>query len=216
VPEPYPREPRARAEADGHPGFLIGLLTTTKMARMSQIETRTGYGPFAKLLHWTIFALLVAQYAFGWTMPDVHRDTKPEGLIAWHLAVGATIIIVVAIRLVWRTMRPVPLDIASMPKWQGWLAHATHWLLYIGLVVMLLLGWANASARGFPVLFLGLIPLPPIMPVGSRLGLGFGDIHIFLSWCLLALIGLHVLAALYHRLILRDRVLQRMLPGGRT
>ncbi|MGH7034700.1 MAG: cytochrome b [Stellaceae bacterium] len=181
---------------------------------MSQIETRTGYGLLAKTLHWLIFALLVAQYCLGWTMPDVHRDTKPEGLIAWHLAVGATILGVVLIRLVWRAMRPVPLDRASLPRWQARLAQATHWLLYIGLVVMLLLGWANASARGFPVLFLGLIPLPPIMPVGSRLGLGFGDIHIFLSWCLLALIALHVLAALYHRLILRDLVLQRMLRSG--
>jgi len=181
---------------------------------MSPTETRTGYGPIAKSLHWLIFALLVAQYAFGWTMPDVHRDTKPDGLIAWHLAIGATIIGAVLLRLVWRLMRPVPPDVASLPKWQAWLAHATHWLLYIGLVVLLGLGWFNASARGFPVRFLGLIPLPPIAPVGSSVGLRAGDVHIFLSWCLLALIGLHVLAALYHRVILRDKVLQRMLPGG--
>lgn len=181
---------------------------------MAQNRTETGYGPVAKTLHWLIFALLTAQYALGWTMPDVHRDTKPEGLIAWHLGVGAAIIAVLLIRLIWRAMSPVPLETDNLPRWQVVLAHATHWLLYLGLVVLLGLGWANASARGFPVSLLGVVPLPPIMPVGSQIGLQAGDIHIFLSWCLLAVIGLHVLGALYHRIILRDRVLQRMLPGS--
>ncbi len=181
---------------------------------MSQDGTATGYGPVGKTLHWLIFALLAAQYALGWTMPDVHRDTKAEGLIAWHLGVGAAIIAVVLLRLIWRAMNPVPLETKNLPPWQVFLAHATHWLLYLGLVVLLGLGWANASARGFPIALLGVVPLPPIMPVGSRIGLQAGDIHIFLSWCLLAIIGLHVLAALYHRVVLRDRVLQRMLPGG--
>jgi cytochrome b561 len=31
------------------------------------------YGATAKTLHWLIVALLVAQYAIGWLMPDVHR-----------------------------------------------------------------------------------------------------------------------------------------------
>lgn len=175
--------------------------------------TATGYGPLAKTLHWLIFALLGAQYALGWTMPDVHRDTKPEGLIAWHLGVGAAIIATVLIRLIWRALNPVPLETRNLPLWQTFLAHATHWLLYVGLVVLLGLGWANASARGFPITLLGVLPLPPIMPLGSRIGMEAGDVHIFVSWCLLALIGLDVAAALYHRLILRDKVLQRMLPG---
>jgi len=74
------------------------------------------------------------------------------------------------------------------------------------------LGWANASARGFTVTIFGMMPLPAIMPEGSRVGMAMGDIHSLIGWCLLALIALHVVAALYHRLIRRDQVLQRMLP----
>jgi cytochrome b561 len=181
---------------------------------MAQSSSTTGYGPVAKSLHWLIFALLAAQFLIGWIMPDIHRGTKPEGLIAWHLGVGATIIAVLMIRLAWRLYRPVPLDTATTPRWQNALAHATHWLLYLVLAIIVLLGWANASARGYPVTILGIIPLPPIAPVGSSFGLRAGDVHGLLTWVLLGLIGLHLVGALYHRLILRDRVLQRMLPGG--
>jgi cytochrome b561 len=82
----------------------------------------------------------------------------------------------------------------------------------LGLVVLLGLGWANASARGWSVTLFGMAPLPPLTPVGLPAGMQAGDIHSFIGWVLLALIGLHILAALYHRLILRDRVLQRILP----
>jgi cytochrome b561 len=181
---------------------------------MSQSTKPAGYGPVAKTLHWLLFALLAAQFLIGWIMPDVHRNTKPDGLIAWHLGVGATIIALLVIRLAWRLYRPVPLEAANTPPWQNALAHATHWLLYFLLALILLLGWANASARGYPVTILGIIPLPPIMPVGSSIGMEAGDVHGLITWVLLGLIGLHVLGALYHRLVLRDRVLQRMLPGG--
>jgi cytochrome b561 len=183
---------------------------------MSTIKPRTviapGYGPIAKILHWLIALLLVVQYGLGWLMPHVGRNTKPEGLIAWHLWIGAVIIAVLAIRLIWRVTHPVPLLRDNVPGWQHVLAAVTHWGLYLILVVLLALGWANASARGWSVTLLGIVPLPSIAATGSPFGMRAGDIHSFIGWILLALVGLHVLAVLYHRLILRDQVLQRMLP----
>ena len=52
------------------------------------MSTPARYDTVARLLHWLIVALVIAQYAIGWTMPDVHRDTQPVGLIAAHLLVG--------------------------------------------------------------------------------------------------------------------------------
>ena len=40
----------------------------------------------------------------------------------------------------------------------------------------------------------------------------FHQIHALSAWVLLGLIGLHILAALFHRFVLRDEVLQSMLP----
>ncbi len=45
----------------------------------------TGYDGVARFLHWLIVLLIAAQFVIGWTMPDIHKGTLPEGLIAWHL-----------------------------------------------------------------------------------------------------------------------------------
>ena len=81
------------------------------------------------------------------------------------------------------------------------------------ILVMLGLGWAAANSRGWPVTIFG-IPLPALAPNGSRWGHSAGDVHTFLVNILLALVGLHVAAALYHHFFLRDKVLKRMLPGA--
>ena len=89
-----------------------------------------------------------------------------------------------------------------------------HWLLYLLLFVVPILGWMNASFRGFPVKLFGLIELPKLMTTQSPGFAWTGDVHgLLATYVLLPLLGLHVAAALYHWLIRRDGVLQRMLPG---
>lgn len=56
-------------------------------------SVRLAYDAVARLLHWIVVVLVAAQFIIGWTMPEVHRDTLPEGLIAWHLTVGAVLIV---------------------------------------------------------------------------------------------------------------------------
>jgi cytochrome b561 len=171
-----------------------------------------GYGAVAKALHWLIVALLAMQFAVAWLMPDIHRGTAATGLIVVHLALGASILAVVALRLVWRLYHPVPLSADGVPPWQLWAERATHGALYLLLLAVPILGWANASARGYAVDLFGLIPLPALLQPGSSFGMALGDIHSDAAYVMLALVGLHVLAALYHQLWLRDRVLWRMLP----
>ena len=89
-----------------------------------------------------------------------------------------------------------------------------HWLLYALLFVLPILGWINASWRGMPVVMFGL-ELPQLVATRAP-GWGWtGDVHGWLAnYVMLTLVGLHVLAALYHYFFRRDGVLQRMLPGG--
>lgn len=172
-----------------------------------------GYGAIAKTLHWLVVTLLIAQYALGWTMPHIGRNTLPEGLIFWHASIGMLILAVVLLRLAWRLAHPVRL-LGDGPVWQRQAAQVTHFLLYAALLVQLLLGWANASARGWKLDMFGAVPMPWLMPKAARLGMQAGDIHDEFAFILLGLIALHVAAALYHRLVLRDGVLRRMLPGA--
>jgi cytochrome b561 len=142
----------------------------------------------------------------------VHRETRPAGLIAWHLAIGIAILMLVIVRLSWRGTHPVPVAPVTLPPLLRWLARMTHWLLYGLLIVLPLLGWANASSRGWTVDMLGVVPLPRLSPNGSPIGHSMGDWHQVCAWILVALVAAHVSAALFHHFILRDNTLRRMLP----
>ncbi len=176
------------------------------------MSNATQYTGTAKALHWTILALLIAQFAVAWTMPDIKRDTKPETLINLHLSIGIVILAVAVVRLAWRAAHGEPAPADGVPPWQTLSARAVHWLLYLLLFVVPVLGWINASWRGFPVVMFGL-ELPKLVATRAPAWGWTGDVHgILAEYVLLVLVGLHVAAALYHYFIRRDRVLQRMLP----
>jgi cytochrome b561 len=171
------------------------------------------YTRTARWLHWLILGLLIAQFIFAWTMPHIGRDTPVTTLISLHFTFGVIILAAVIVRLVWRVTHGEPEPEDGIQPWQMASARVVHWLLYTLLFVIPVLGWLNASWRGMPIVMFGL-ELPELLTKRAP-GWGWtGDVHALLAnWVLLVLVGLHVLAALYHYLVRRDRVLQRMLPG---
>lgn len=172
--------------------------------------TKSAYDGVARFLHWSVLVLVVAQFVIGWTMPHIRRDTQPVGLIAWHLGVGAALVAAMAVRIAWRiTHRPPP---DALPPMLATVSKITHFLLYATLVAVPVLGWANASSRGWSVKLLGALPYPNLTPTGSSLGHVMGDVHGVLAWVLFALICMHVSAALFHRFVFRDGTLRRMMP----
>lgn len=179
---------------------------------MSISDAHPGYTGTAKLLHWTILALLVAQFIVAWSMPHIGRNTKPDTIINLHLTLGVVALAVAIMRLGWRATHAEPPPLDGIPPWQTRSARVIHWLLYALLVVVPVLGYVNASWRGFPVVMFGL-ELPKVMATRAP-GWGWtGDVHgLLANYLMLALVGLHVAAALYHYFIRRDGVLQRMLP----
>ena len=181
---------------------------------MQTIEIPAFSAP-AKLFHWLTVLLLAVQYAIGWLMPDVHKDTQPVGLIGLHLSFGATIVLLVLVRLAWRFSHKPPAESSVLPRSMRLAASVTHWLLYVLLIALPLMGWANASARGWAVSLFHVVPLPALAATGSAFGHTLGDVHKLTAWVLLGLIGLHVAAALFHQFVIRDGTLSRMLPGVR-
>jgi cytochrome b561 len=175
-------------------------------------RSTNGYSGVAKTLHWLVFALVLAQYVVAILMPDIGRGTVPGTLINLHMSFGATILAAVIVRWLWRLTHPVPLATAELPAIEQRSARVLHALLYVLLVVGPFLGWINASARDWTITVFGLFTLPHLVAPHSRIGMQAGDLHTFLAWTFLVLIGLHVAAALYHYFIRRDGVLQRMLP----
>lgn len=182
------------------------------VAEVRASDAPPGYDPVAKTLHWLTALLLVAQYIVAWTMPAIHRGMKLVGLVEWHVAIGSGLLIVVALRLIWRLTHRPPPPAEGVPPWQRQAAAITHWALYALLLAVPITGWAAASARPWVVRAFGLLTLPPILPSGARIGFEIGDYHGgILVWMLFGIAVTHILAALYHRLGPRDTVLSRML-----
>jgi cytochrome b561 len=176
-------------------------------------KTAPTYTGTAKLLHWLIVALLIVQFIIAWTMPHIGRNTPLVTMISLHFSFGVLILGVTIIRLIWWATH-----IASMandiPDWQRLSALLVRWLLYLSLFALPILGWLNASWRGYPVSLFGTWEMSKLVETHSPGWQWTGDLHAFLSnYVLLTLVGLHVLAALYHYFIRRDGVLQRMLPS---
>lgn len=171
------------------------------------------YDGVAQGFHWLILALLAAQFAIAWTMPDITKTTPAAGLVAWHLSVGATILFVMLLRLAWRLTHTPPPPPGDLPGPLRLLSRLTHWLLYAILIVLPVLGWINASSRGYPVRLFGVVPLPQLVPTGDPFGHAMGDVHANVALVLLAVVALHVTGALFHAVVKRDGVVSRMLPG---
>lgn len=175
--------------------------------------TAKGYTGTAKVLHWLVLLLLIAQFIFAWTMPHIGRNTPVTTLISLHFTFGIIVLAVAIARLGWRLTHPEPAPEDGLPPWQNLTAHIVHYLLYALLVIVPLLGWMDASRRGMPVEMFGL-ELPKLLATRAP-GWGWtGDVHgLLANYAMLALVGLHVAAALYHHFVRHDGVLKRMLPG---
>jgi cytochrome b561 len=147
-------------------------------------------------------------------MPHIGRNTPVTTLISLHFTVGIVILAVAILRLVWRVTQGEPTPLDGVPPWQTQSARVIHWLLYLLLLVVPVLGWINASWRGMPIVLFGL-ELPKLIGTRAPGWRWTGDVHNLLAnYMMLTLVGLHILAGLSHYFIRRDHVLQRMLPGG--
>ena len=82
--------------------------------------------------------------------------------------------------------------------------------MYALLLVLPVLGWINANARGWAVKLFGLVDLPQLVVARTHWAMRIGDLHGNLALVLLALIALHVAGATYHALYLKDCTLSRM------
>lgn len=192
------------------------------MAGRTGISSR--YSSVAIFLHWTIALCILVLLGMGLWMTDaIHKpETKNIAfrVYQWHKALGLTVLVLTLVRIGWRIgHRPPPLP-DTMNGVEKALAHLGHAGLYALMLAIPLAGWAMVSASpfGFPTMYFGLFEWPhlPVDAFGDKKAAetAFKAAHKYLAFGAIALIGLHVAAALKHHFINRDGVLTRMLPGA--
>jgi cytochrome b561 len=170
------------------------------------------YGTVALALHWIVAALVFAQLAIGVYAANLPISLARLQWLARHKSLGLAILVLVLLRLAWRALNAPPALPHAMPQWERRAAHATHWAIYVLLVLAPLAGWLYASAAGLSVNWFGLFQVPDLVGKDRALAAVFKALHIGLVALLALLLVLHIGAALRHALVLRDGIAHRMLP----
>ncbi len=170
----------------------------------------------ARLLHWLTVVLLAVQVPVGLYMTYRGKtlnvwDATTSALYSGHKLVGLIVLAVVLGRLAYRLLRGAPADEPTVTPWQRTAGHLNHWILYLLLVAVPIAGYVGIAR--FPALDLfGLFSLPGIVAPDKAAAETAFELHGLLATALVAMVALHVAAALFHHLVRRDDVLARMIP----
>ncbi|WP_433194605.1 cytochrome b [Nocardia sp. CA-107356] len=170
----------------------------------------TRYALPSRLLHWIMAVLVIAQLFVGATMmaslTDYHR------LRVIHEPLGIAILILVVIRIGNRLRHRPPPFPSTMRPLERLVAKGTEYLLYALLLAQPLIGWAMLSSTGTPIVIYEHLRLPAIAPHDPSIYATLRQAHTILANLLFLTFTAHMCAVLFHTLVLRDRLLDRMTP----
>ena len=164
-------------------------------------------------LHWITAALVLSQFATALSLDQI-SPSQIDLVLAVHRSTGLLLWGLTAARLVWRrTLMRIPPTDPKMPSLQRLAARANEYALYLLLLVQPVTGLTDSlyRAHAFPVFGM---TVPVLVAKSKPIYHAAHSLHEAGGWLLAGLVGLHTAAALFHRLVLRDGVLQSMLPGG--
>lgn len=179
------------------------------------------YSTVAVALHWAIAILILGQIAGGLYMHNLPNTAPAKfDLFQLHKSFGLSVLVLTVLRLGWRLSHRSPPMPSGLPSWQLIAARSTHWLFYLLMIATPIVGLAivSVSPKDIPTEWFGLFGVPHlgfIDPGANPAALEhqFIELHEMLSYAILALLALHIGAALKHGLVNRDGVLRSMAPG---
>ena len=170
------------------------------------------YSPLARRLHWATFVLVTLAYVSINVRKLFERGTD-ERIFASesHFLIGMVVLMLLVPRLVNRFSERAPPIVPPQPSWMGRLSSLTHVLLYAFLVVQPLTGMVARLAEGKGI---GLPLTERVIPSFFGKDKALADVlestHVWIGEAFYWVIGLHILAALFHLLVRKDNVMQRM------
>ena len=167
-------------------------------------STATRYGSVAIAIHWVSAVAIIALLISGTVMAGAVGEAK-RSILPIHATIGSLVLLLTLVRIgwwVWGDKRPQP--VPNQPRMQELAARIVHGLLYAGIIVLGASGIATLALSGAIPALLSGAPLPDFSGLLPRLT------HGIVGKAMIALLVLHVGAALYHQFIRRDHLLGRM------
>lgn len=174
-------------------------------------NTTDSYGLVSRALHWLLAALLIGVLVLGLVVEDMAKGPVRAATMNWHQSLGFLVLMLVAVRLLWRLVNPVPQPAGAALARR--LATLMHWVLYALMIAQPLSGWLLIQAEGRELALFGRMPVPALVTESEPLEEILEGLHGSI-WMVLAIAALgHAAAALKHHFVDRDRTLVRMLRG---
>jgi len=190
-----------------------GLRSRTEL-QVSYVE-RAMHGRYTSVaiaLHWALAALILLNLPLG-VFGDAIEELSGASMVWLHKSIGITVLSLTLMRICWRLSHRPPRLPEDTAAWQRFISSAVHLLLYVLMLAVPLSGWLRTSAGSYPLRWFELLDVPKFpLAHGSPEARFASDAHEVLAWSLALLAALHIAAALYHRLVLRDEVMRRMVP----
>lgn len=179
---------------------------------MSSLSSPSSFALSSRLFHWVMGVLILMMLAVG--LYIAHSSTANYvTLLHLHLITGVSLLILAIARLINRFVVKTP----ALPKDLNPLMHlgaiGSHIALYGLMLAQPLVGWAMLSAGGYPITLGGGATLPPLISQNAPLWSTLRHLHTLLAYGFIAVILLHITAALFHGIIRRDHVLSSMMSG---
>jgi cytochrome b561 len=180
---------------------------------MTESPAAPAYTITARTLHWVTATLVLFMLPLGFVIGHDWGGPLQDQLYNLHRSIGALLIPIVLVRLVYRwTHRPAPLP-PDIPAIQRLAAEATHWALYALLIVQPFVGWIGTSAYRATIIVFGLFELPPIWPEDRAFSDQVLFLHSLIGLAIASVLAAHIGAALHHHFVRRDGILMRMITG---
>src|SRR2546421_3350390 len=177
---------------------------------MSMLTQRRQFTAFSRLLHWAMAAMVLTMLGIGVAM--VASLANYHVLVSIHRPLGVAFLILVVVRFVNRLLNPPPLLPATMSRAERLAATASELTMYSLMFVLPLVGWGMLSAAHYPIVLFGSLHLPYILPHNAMLYAVLRKGHTILAYLFFLTFIAHFGAMLFHTLIVRDGLLQRMAP----
>lgn len=178
-------------------------------------NTESRYGVIAKTLHWLIAILILVQFYLvywkQWVLPEKSAIANfyINGL---HKPIGVVVLLLAICAVTWKVNNRKPGYPPNMPTWEKQSAIFVQSVLYLTLFAMPISGLIMSTAAGYPPNFFGLYQFPQFLQKNNIMAQFFFDVHEITGYLIVALLVLHIGAALKHHFIDKDNILTRMLP----
>jgi len=171
------------------------------------IDPATRYNATARAFHAAIAGLVIVNLALGLLHEPLENAVR---LIPLHKSIGLTVLGLSVARLLWRLTWTTPAYEPALRRFDLLVAKAVHVAFYVLLIALPLSGWIMSSAGARPLAWFGVAVPKFAVAKGSPLAEAAHEGHELLGYTMLALVALHVAAALRHHFVLRDGVLLRI------